>query len=149
VPETFTAEIVDEVPYRQRHWVVLAVAAVVIGAATMLEVRAQERVAIRGLPNYPLPHMCTSRVFLGISCPGCGLTRSFVYLAHGRWQEAWRVHRLGWLLAGLVVMQLPYRGMILAGLLRPISSRTAQWLAFGLAGLLVAHWALTMAVSFF
>jgi hypothetical protein len=129
--------------------VILAIALSVIGAAAMLDVLAEERVAIRGLQDYPLPHTCTSRVLLGISCPGCGLTRSFVHLAHGQWREAWHVHRLGWLLGGFVVVQLPYRGMILARRMRPVSSRTAQWLAFGLAVLLVANWLFTLVVGCF
>ncbi|HWB10720.1 MAG TPA: DUF2752 domain-containing protein [Pirellulales bacterium] len=134
----------DRGMFRNHHWVMLAVAVAVVVAATVLEVQPEERVALRGLSRYPLPHLCMSRSLLGLSCPGCGLTRSFVYLAHGRWQEAWRVHRLGWLLAGLVLIQLPYRGMILARLMRPISSRAAQWLAWGLVGLMAANWLPTL-----
>ena len=123
----------------------LIIAVSVLVTAALLEVSLDDRVALRGFSNYPLPHLCMSRSVLGVSCPGCGLTRSFIYLAHGEWQAAWRVHRLGWLLAALVAAQLPYRGLILAGLARPISPRTTHWLTFVVVGLLVANWALSLA----
>jgi hypothetical protein len=149
--EPIAAAVVSSEPGapRNHHRAMLAVAVAIIVLAAVLDVSPGERVAIRGLSAYPLPHLCMSRSLLGMSCPGCGLTRSFVHLAHGRWREAWHVHRLGWLLAGLVVVQIPYRGMILTRLMRPLGSRAAQWLAFGLVGLLVANWGLTLVVAYF
>ena len=143
-----TAEIVEDLPGRQRQWVMLATAFAVIAAAVILQVQSEERVAVRGLPDHPLPHLCVSRSLLGVSCPGCGLTRSFIYLAHGQWRESWHVHRLGWLLAGLVVVQFPYRGLILTRVMRPLSSWAAQWLVLAVVGLLIMNWILTMTGSF-
>ena len=54
------------------------------------------------------PCACPARRF-GVSCPGCGLRRSFIYLAHGDWDASWQSHRLGWLLAAMVALQIPYR----------------------------------------
>lgn len=129
------------------HWAILATSAAVVIAATLLNVSPGGRVALHVLPNYPLPHVCMSRTLWGVSCPGCGLTRSFVHLAHGDWQAAWRVHRFGWLLAALVIAQMPYRGLILAGFIRPISPHAAQWLAITVVGLLVMNWLLSLAFS--
>ncbi|HVX15722.1 MAG TPA: DUF2752 domain-containing protein [Pirellulales bacterium] len=130
-----------------RHWPILAIAAAILLAATLLEVLPNERVALRGLTAYPLPHVCTSRVLFGVSCPGCGLTRSFVHLAHGDWQAAWHVHHLGWLIAALVVGQIPYRTLILAGAIRPIGDRASLSLAFVTAGLLISNWLILLATS--
>jgi Protein of unknown function (DUF2752) len=130
-----------------RHWQMLLVAFGVIFAAAMLEVLPEERVAVRGLPHYPLPHLCMSRLLYGATCPGCGLTRSFIHLAHGDWHAAWQVHRCGWLLAALVVAQIPYRALILARLLRPVGARIAQGLAFVIVGALILNWALSAFVA--
>ena len=128
-----------------RHWQMLVLAFAVIAAAAILDVLPNDRVALHGLSAYPLPHLCMSRVMFDVSCPGCGLTRSFVYLAHGDWHAAWSVHRLGWLLAALVVGQIPYRSLILAGLIRPIGARATQWLAFVVVGLMIGNWVIRFA----
>ena len=65
------------------------------------------RVAVRGLPQFPLPQTCASRAWLGLRCPGCGLTRSIIHLAEGDWQASWRDHRLGGLLAVVIAASDP------------------------------------------
>ncbi|HET6880458.1 MAG TPA: DUF2752 domain-containing protein [Pirellulales bacterium] len=125
-----------------RHWVMLGLALGIILAAAMLEVLPGERVAVRGVSNFPLPQLCMSRAIFNLPCPGCGLTRSFIHLAHGQWQAAWHVHRLGWLLAALVVVQMPYRALVITGQVRPLGAAAAQCLAFVVVGLLVVNWGL-------
>ncbi len=56
------------------------------------------------------PVICPFRRLTGLPCPGCGLTRSWVYLAHGWWRESFLAHPFGWVavvavlvLAGFVV----------------------------------------------
>lgn len=51
------------------------------------------------------PVICPFRRLTGLPCPGCGLTRSWVYLAHGWWRESLAAHPFGWL-AALVVLML-------------------------------------------
>lgn len=41
------------------------------------------------------PIICPFRRMTGLPCPGCGLTRSWVYLAHGRWSDSWAAHPFG------------------------------------------------------
>lgn len=56
-----------------------------------------------------LPETCMSKRLLGISCPGCGLTRSFVFAARGNWQRSWNYNPMGPILFLLVLSQIPYR----------------------------------------
>ena len=51
-----------------------------------------------------LPTVCPFYTLTGLPCPGCGLTRAFVCLGHGRWHEAWHWHPLGWLLFGAMIV---------------------------------------------
>ena len=74
----------------KRHREVLAIACVVCLLAFLLHELPDGRVAVRGLPQFPLPQTCASRAWLGIRCPGCGLTRSIIHLAEGDWQASWR-----------------------------------------------------------
>jgi hypothetical protein len=91
----------------------LAVAGLIVILALLFRIRADGLVVVVGLEAYPLPATCMSYAWFGVKCPGCGLTRSLVYLAHGDWAASWRMHRLGWLFGALIVGQFPYRFLAL------------------------------------
>lgn len=127
---------------RQRHGTMLLAAMVVVVLALMLEVAGDERVTLGGIP---LPPTCASRSLFDVDCPGCGLTRSFVLLAHGDWTGAWRMHRLGWLLAMLTLVQFPYR---IAALRFPdrelLGTLFPKLVGYLLIGLLIGNWLLNL-----
>lgn len=58
-----------------------------------------------------MPSLCIFKNTTGLPCPGCGLTRSVVYAAHGLWHQAFTYHPfgplflvgLGWGLAAAVI----------------------------------------------
>lgn len=120
----------------------LAVGLAVPAVAALLVVIDGERIALSPFPQFPLPTACLSRNLFGIECPGCGLTRSIVYLVHGEWSASWQMHRLGGLIFVLIVAQVPYRAWRLTRSgqtgIRAQTSQQAWWL--GLAVLLVLDW---------
>jgi Protein of unknown function (DUF2752) len=124
----------------------LALSSIMIVAAFLLQVRADERVAPRFLSGLALPPTCWSREFFGVKCPACGLTRSFVDLAHGDWDAACAHHRLGWLIACAVLVQIPYR---IISLIRPVPPVLGDWLprvfVYALFAALISNWLLEMA----
>lgn len=56
-----------------------------------------------------LPPTCASRLLLGVPCPGCGLTRSFVATARCDFDGAVRLNPMGPVLFVLCLLQIPYR----------------------------------------
>ncbi|HMS77523.1 DUF2752 domain-containing protein [Gordonia sp. (in: high G+C Gram-positive bacteria)] len=50
------------------------------------------------------PILCPFRLMTGLSCPGCGLTRSWVYTMHGDWAAALGANIFGPLLIVAVVV---------------------------------------------
>ncbi|MEZ0577543.1 DUF2752 domain-containing protein [Nocardioides sp. MH1] len=51
------------------------------------------------------PVICPFRALTGLPCPGCGLTRSWVYAAHGWWRESFASHPFGLVLvAGILAL---------------------------------------------
>lgn len=130
------------------HRRVLGIACAVWLLAFLLYELPDGRVAIRGLPRVPLPQTCASRVWLGLKCPGCGLTRSIIHLAEGNWQASWHAHRLGGLLAIVIAFQVPYRLYALRRPARPLFS--TFWLtAMGctLVGILIVNWLFDVAAG--
>jgi hypothetical protein len=107
---------------RKRHvrWLLLGL--FVTTAALLLNVDESRSVNLFGQRGWKLPPICLSRLAFDVRCPGCGLTRSAVHLAHGRWAESFAMHRLGWLVFGLIALQIPYRAVCLA-----IAPRTITW----------------------
>ncbi len=101
-----------------------------------------------GLPGWP----CPVKTFLGILCPGCGLSTAVVYLLQGKWENALRSHAFaplflfGFVLAA-VVTALPgdaHRQAV--GEIARLERRTGM-VAFLLLGL-VAYWVLRLLLRF-
>jgi Protein of unknown function (DUF2752) len=55
------------------------------------------------------PVLCPFRRLTGLPCPGCGMTRSFVALAHGDIGSAFAYNRLGPLLMAIFVLAVAWK----------------------------------------
>jgi hypothetical protein len=94
---------------RKADWIIIALCVTVLSLSFILSLPDSETVALDADGSYPLPPICRFRAATGMGCPSCGLTRSFIALAHREPAVAWRLHRLGPLLFAYVFLQLPYR----------------------------------------
>ena len=98
------------VPNTSLHWAILLGSTCVVVLAAILQVRGPETVVVP-VVNIALPGSCTYKRFVGVECPGCGLTRCFISLAHGRPVAAWNFNPAGILFFAIVVGQIPFRGI--------------------------------------
>ena len=131
---------------RDRHQTMLWGALFVMTAAMLLQVRGTGAVSLPWPFDAGLPVLCSSRALFGIECPGCGLTRSFVALAAGDFEQSLGFHRVGWLLALAVVLQVPYRIIALRELRTRVIERTwPTWCGYILIAALIVNWLLKMA----
>jgi len=90
------------------HLTFFAMAAVVIVSSFILSFNEESKVYLPGF-DQPFPSMCSSKMVLGTDCPGCGMTRSFIAISHGRWSDAWNLNRASFLIYAFVFAQLPWR----------------------------------------
>ncbi len=90
---------------RQRDRVIMLVASLITLASLLLD-PSDSAVALFG---WNVPPLCLWTNLFGVECWGCGLTRSFTFMGHGDLEGAFRLHRLGPGLYGLVAAQIPYR----------------------------------------
>src|SRR5687767_15410905 len=86
------------------HLVLLVLCAAILFLAAILTVQGQTQVIVP-LLGQPVPELCLSRRITGLDCPGCGLTRCFISLAHGNLASAWSFNPAGILLFGIVAAQ--------------------------------------------
>lgn len=90
------------------HLVILGFCAAAILGAFLLGINKTDHLATPWL-NIPLPSVCQFRNLTGLDCPGCGLSRAFVSIAHGRIAEAWNYNGASLLVFAFVLVQIPYR----------------------------------------
>lgn len=139
----------DQAPARPSEvpqWTYFCLALAVIALSFLMSAPGQEQVYLPGL-RAPLPGLCVTKSTVGIDCPGCGLTRCFISLAHGKFERAWHFNPAGFLFFVVVAAQLPLR------LMQIVRIRTGRdvlrWPAFnwilGAVGVcLVLQWAVKM-----
>lgn len=73
------------------HVVLLGLAVFVVAAAALFTPSDQ----VLTVFGQEIPVLCGWRTMTGIPCPGCGLTRSFTYMAHGQVMAAFQMNWLG------------------------------------------------------
>jgi hypothetical protein len=78
---------------------------------------------------------CVFFTMTGLQCPGCGITRASHHLLHGRFEEAFQMNPMLFVLLALAVVSLPafLRGGYPAYLTKP-------WFAWGAFFVLTAFW---------
>lgn len=93
----------------QRYWfgeALLGTFFTVVIVAAALLTPSTETLTLFG---FEVPMMCGFRRMTGIGCPGCGLTRSFTFMAHGDPITAFQMNVLGPVLFLAFATQPPYR----------------------------------------
>ena len=105
-----------------------------------------EQVHLGGLP---LPEICIMKNATGFPCPGCGLSRSWISLFHGRFKDSFAHNRMGILVLAYVLLQV---GRHLVWLIIPSQrtlvnrwGRKLDYGIIGVLGILVLNWAILMA----
>jgi hypothetical protein len=124
------------------HLSLLLLCSAVVSLSLLLSTRGPEQVIVP-IVNLPLPGLCMSKNLFNAECPGCGMTRCFISLAHGDLQAAWNFNPAGLLFFALVVSQIPLRAIqiwrIRTG--RPeLGIGRWQWPLFVVVGLMLVQW---------
>lgn len=91
------------------HWAILLGAAAVMGLSALLSLGEHQSEVMVPLVGIPLPPVCAMKLYTGLDCPGCGLTRSFIATAHGQWSEALRFNPAGPIWFALIAVQIPWQ----------------------------------------
>jgi len=64
----------------------------------------------------PVP-LCVLKGLTGLDCPGCGMTRAFLFIGHGRFADAVRMHPAS------IPAYLIVAGMAVTGIVRIVRNR--------------------------
>lgn len=109
------------------HLCFLLAAAVVLLLSVSMSVSGQTSVFLPGTST-PLPETCTARLFFGIDCPGCGLTRCFISIGHGEFARAWHFNPAGFIVYLLFAVQIPWQSYQIHRLMKGWRSYERPWI---------------------
>ena len=133
-------------PETQIHWVLLGLSLAVLAAALVLDTRGSRQVILPPA-GVSLPESCMFHRTTGFDCPGCGLTRCFIAIVHGRWEQAWHFNPAGYAIFALVAFQVPYQLFQLRRIgrgLEPARLLRAEWFLVAMIPLLIVQWILRL-----
>lgn len=108
------------------HCGFLLAAVVVLLLSFSMSVAGQTSVFLPGTST-PMPETCTARLFFGIDCPGCGLTRSFISIGHGEFARAWHFNPAGFIVYLLFAVQIPWQSFQIHRLMKGLRSYERPW----------------------
>ncbi len=115
----------DEKYYPAQHHLFHAVLFMVILIAAWFSSVQFSHIVISG---HTIPSLCMFKNITTLDCPGCGITRSFVYAVHGEFYKSYIMHFWGIPLAGFLVFQVFYRiWRSLGGLAIKVNPVVARW----------------------
>jgi hypothetical protein len=95
---------------RTFHIVVLGLCLAIFAAAFLLDAD-DTGVYILG---WKWPVKCAMYETFHVRCATCGMTRAFVYAAHGKWDSAWQMNVMWPAAAVMLLLEVPYRLVALA-----------------------------------
>lgn len=127
-------------------WLWLGAPVAVLLAAALLRVGGGRQVLLPWV-DVAIPETCAMYARTGFDCPGCGLTRSFIHIAHARPWVAWQVNPISWPLFAFTAAQIPIallhlRRHKLASL--PWIDVVNQSLMMGIMSIMVLRWIIHM-----
>ena len=128
----------------------LGICVIVLCLAAFLEVASQDTGQVM-LGQWTLPELCQSKRVFQVNCPGCGLTRSFIYMAHGDVPAAFRIHAVGAMMFVGVIVAIPFFILntiwLACGRASLIGERGVSWLVLGSTLVMMTHWLFRLLVG--
>lgn len=97
----------------KEHIWILALSICVIAISLIFSINEEDKTCFLWFKEYPMPETCFFKRVLGIDCPFCGMTRSFISMSHLKFNQAWEFNKIGIFIYAIVILQIPYRSVII------------------------------------
>jgi Protein of unknown function (DUF2752) len=120
-----------------------------VSLAATMHVGDNRRVYLPGVSE-PVPELCALYSRFGVDCPGCGLTRTFIHMAHGQLASAWRTNPVAIFVFLFACLQIPMgMAQVILRIRNSFTEAWGSWNDWCTAGLLIAllvQWAIRLAL---
>ena len=92
------------------HRIMLTGSAIIILLSFLMKTNDSNQVFLPGVP-VALPESCATKMYLGIDCPGCGMTRAFIRISAGQFKKAMQLNSASLVVYLFVAIQIPWHAM--------------------------------------
>ena len=92
------------------HGIILTGSVVIMLLSFLLKVNDSNQVLVPGVST-PMPDSCLTKMYWGIDCPGCGMSRAFICISAGHFGKARQLNRGSFLIYLFIAIQIPWHAM--------------------------------------
>ena len=92
------------------HGLLLVLCVVVVAMSMLMRTDDSSSVYLPG-SSWPMPDSCLTKRYIGMDCPGCGMTRAFIQIGHGRFAQAAQLNAASFIVYAFFVIQIPWHAM--------------------------------------
>lgn len=75
----------------------------------------------------PLPESCFTKLYWGMDCPGCGMTRAMIRISHGEFRSAVALNQASPIVYLFFLLQIPWHALQLLRIRNGIGAVDSWW----------------------
>ncbi len=108
------------------HGIILTGALIIMLLSFFLRVNDSNQVLVPGISR-PIPESCLTKMYWGIDCPGCGMSRAFICISAGQFGTAQQFNSASFVVYLFIALQIPWHSMQLLRIRSGVGPVDAWW----------------------
>jgi len=124
------------------HGLMLTGSAIIMLLSFLMTTNDANQVFLPGV-SVAMPESCATKMYLGMDCPGCGMTRAFIRISSGEFAKARQLNSASFVVYLFFAVQIPWHLMQLLRIRRGIGVIDSWWTilpALGVITTLIVCW---------
>lgn len=108
------------------HGIMLTGSVIIILLSFLMKADDSNQVFLPGV-SIAMPESCLSKMYGGIDCPGCGMTRAFIRISAGQFAKARQLNSASFVVYLFVAIQIPWHAMQLLRIRQGVGVVDSWW----------------------
>lgn len=108
------------------HGIMLTGSVIIILLSFLMKADDSNQVFLPGA-SVAMPESCLSKMYWGIDCPGCGMTRAFIRISAGQFTKARQLNSASFIVYLFVAIQIPWHAMQLSRIRQGVGVVDSWW----------------------
>lgn len=108
------------------HGIMLTGSVIIILLSFLMKADDSNQVFLPGA-SAAMPELCLSKMYFGIDCPGCGMTRAFIRISAGQFGIARQLNSASFVVYSFIAIQIPWHAMQLLRIRNGVGVIDSWW----------------------